>query len=241
MDFHHPGAGLFGTVEAAALGALYRHQRDGFGALTIQDVHRMAGTGSYETVRRVLRRLERVGIVQVHVLAAGRLHRLNRDHLGYHVIEAAMAMPEQLVARIAERLERWPAEVAHASLVGAFAEAWHGFPWTLADAAPWDEGPGAIELLVIHRSAGGADANTSASWDLVDEVQDWTGHRLVVHAFEHDDLRARIAARNPPDVMTRRSHAYVMVAGSEALVSLYARPRRAGALHVAQGGIEQVA
>ena len=150
MDLRDPAAGLFGRFEAVALRALYRHRLEGIGVLTIRDVHRMAGVGSYETIRRALRRLESIGIVGAQELPAGRVYRLNRDHLGYRVLEAAMEMPARLAHQMTAHLKRWPRRIGHASIVGAFARGWYGDLRPTLHHGPFEPGTETVDLFMVY-------------------------------------------------------------------------------------------
>ncbi|MFO7546574.1 MAG: hypothetical protein R6W77_13865 [Trueperaceae bacterium] len=165
MDLRDPAVGLFGRFEAVALRALYRHRLEGIGVLTIRDVHRMAGIGAYESIRRALRRLESFGIVGAQELPAGRVYRLNREHLGYSVLEAAMQMPAHLAQKMTAHLKRWPRRVGHASIVGSFARGWYGDLRPTLHHASFGPESETVDLFVVyaqdewtHANAGHANA-----------------------------------------------------------------------------------
>jgi hypothetical protein len=162
MDLRDPSVGLFGRFEAVALRALYRHRLEGIGVLTIRDVHRMAGIGSYESIRRALRRLESFGIVGAQELPAGRVYRLNREHLGYRVLEAAMEMPARLAQQMTAHLKRWPRRVGHASIVGAFARGWYGDLRPTLHHGPFDPETETVDLFVVYARAVQTPENAEA-------------------------------------------------------------------------------
>lgn len=192
MDLRDPAVGLFGRFEALALQVLFRHRQGGIGVLTVSDVHRRAGTGSYESIRRALRRLETLGIVWSQELPAGIVYRLNQDHLGYEVLEAAMAIPGRLVEDVRARLEQWPRRIDCAAIVGSFARGWYWEPRAKPAFEP-EEGAESetVDLLMVYAGAGrdvARDVRRGAGRDVARDV-DRDAVRDAARAAAHDAAR----------------------------------------------------
>lgn len=81
-------------------------------------VHRMAGSGSADGVRKVLIRLVGQGIVQAQAQPPAMLYRLNRDHLAAEPIVALARLRQVIIDRIATEVTAWDPPLLHASLFG---------------------------------------------------------------------------------------------------------------------------
>lgn len=85
MDWNHPEH-VFGTsLEPVILRVLWRTTSSMTGA----QVHRLAGTGSDQGVRRALERLVRFGIVRSRQAGRATLYSLNREHLAFPAVDGA--------------------------------------------------------------------------------------------------------------------------------------------------------
>jgi len=117
MDLAMPLAVVTPTLDAAVLHALADTTARASGA----QVHRMAGTGSPDGVRRVLTRLVAQGIVLAEEHPNATLYLLNRDHVAADAIVALTRLRSTIIDRITDAVSHWSPEPVHASLFGSFA------------------------------------------------------------------------------------------------------------------------
>lgn len=117
MESENPLAVVTPTLDAAVLRALAATT----GAATGAHVHRMAGAGSPDGVRRVLARLVLQGIVLAEDHAHATLYRLNRDHVATDAILELTRLKGKIVDRIRGEIDEWTLSPLHASLFGSFA------------------------------------------------------------------------------------------------------------------------
>src|SRR5674476_439999 len=117
MDLAMPLAVVTPTLDAAVLHALAATTARASGG----QVHRMAGTGSPDGVRRVLTRLVAQGIVLADQHPNATFYLLNRDHVAADAIVALTRLRTTIIDRITDALSSWSPEPVHASLFGSFA------------------------------------------------------------------------------------------------------------------------
>ena len=195
MDLAMPLAVVTPTLDAAVLHALAATTARASGAR----VHRMAGTGSPDGVRRVLARLVAQGIVLADEHPNATLYLLNRDHVAADAIVALTRLRTTIIDRITDALSRWSREPVHASLFGSFAR---GEATTTSD----------IDILVVIGQAGAADQDARATQidQLSADVLRWTGNRGHIVDPTPDILAAMIAADDPLLVSWRADHIHLM-------------------------------
>ena len=195
MDLAMPLAVVTPTLDAAVLHALAATTARASGA----QVHRMAGTGSPDGVRRVLTRLAAQGIVLTEVHPNATLYLLNRDHVAAEAIVALTRMRTTIIDRITDALSHWSPEPVHASLFGSFAR---GEATTASD----------IDILVVIGPAGTADQDARATQidQLSSDVLRWTGNRGHIVDPTADILSAMIAAEDPLLASWRADHIHLM-------------------------------
>ena len=195
MDLAMPLAVVTPTLDAAVLHALAATTARASGA----QVHRMAGTGSPDGVRRVLTRLVAQGIVLADEHPNATLYLLNRDHVAADAIVTLTRLRTAIIDRITEGLSRWSPEPLHASLFGSFAR---GEATTTSD----------IDILVVIGPAGAADQNARATQvdRLTADVLRWTGNRGHIVDPTPDILAAMVAAEDPLLVSWRADHIHLM-------------------------------
>ena len=191
MDLAMPLAVVTPTLDAAVLHALAATTARASGA----QVHRMAGTGSPDGVRRVLTRLVAQGIVLAEEHPNATLYLLNRDHVAADAIVALTRLRTIIIDRITDAVSHWSPEPAHASLFGSFAR---GEATTNSD----------IDILVVIGPAGTADQDARATQidQLSADVLKWTGNRGHIVDPTPDTLAAMIAAEDPLLVSWRTDH-----------------------------------
>ena len=195
MDLAMPLAVVTPTLDAAVLHALAATTTRASGA----QVHRMAGTGSPDGVRRVLTRLVAQGIVLAEEHPNATLYLLNRDHVAADAIVALTRLRTAIIDRITNALSCWSPEPLHASLFGSFAR---GEATTTSD----------IDILVVTAPSGAADQDARAAQidQLSADVLRWTGNRGHIVDPTPDTLAAMIAADDPLLVSWRADHIHLM-------------------------------
>jgi predicted nucleotidyltransferase len=162
------------------------------GLSTGAHVHRLAGTGSPDGVRKTLARLVRQGIVLVEEHGHANLYRLNRDHVAAAPILALTRLRGQILDNIIGAIGDWSVPPVHASLFGSFAR---------GDA---DEASD-IDILLVsepranHPEASGAQAETwQAQIDqLASDVHRWTGNHSQVVDITRNRLSSMVDSNDP--------------------------------------------
>ena len=195
MDLSMPLAVVTPTLDAAVLHALAATTAWTSGA----QVHRMAGAGSPDGVRRVLTRLVVQGIVLADAHPHATLYLLNRDHVAAGAIIALTRVRTTIIERITAALGGWSPQPVHASLFGSFAR---GEATTTSD----------IDVLVVISQAGSADPDASAAQidQLTTDILRWTGNRGHIVDPTPDTLGAMIAGDDPLVASWRAEHINVM-------------------------------
>ena len=195
MDLAMPLAVVTPTLDAAVLHALAATTARASGA----QVHRMAGTGSPDGVRRVLTRLAAQGIVLAEEHPNATFYLLNRDHVAADAIVTLTRLRTTIIDRITDALSHWSPEPVHASLFGSFAR---GEATTASD----------IDILVVIGPAGTADQDARATQidQLSADVLRWTGNRGHIVDPTPDILSAMIAGEDPLLASWRADHIHLM-------------------------------
>ncbi len=161
MDFRAPFSVVTPTLDGAVLAVLARSDR----ALSGRQVHRLAGHGSEEGVRKVLERLSGTGVVLRDDVGAAHLYRLNRNHLAAPHIEAIADLGADLVRHARSAIDGWKTPAVVALLFGSVARGEGG-----SDSD--------IDVLVVRRKDCDAD---DPQWrdqlnDLSEQLHDWSGN-----------------------------------------------------------------
>jgi len=195
MDLAMPLAVVTPTLDAAVLHALAATTARASGA----QVHRMAGTGSPDGVRRVLARLAAQGIVLAEEHPNATFYLLNRDHVAADAIVTLTRLRTTIIDRVTDAVSHWSPEPVHASLFGSFAR---GEATTTSD----------IDILVVIGPAGAADQDARATQidQLSADVLRWTGNRGHIVDPTPDILSAMIAAQDPLLASWRADHIHLM-------------------------------
>lgn len=164
MDHTNPLAVVTPSLDGPVLLALAATT----GAMSGADVHRAAGTGSSDGVRRVLARLVVQGIVVAETYRHATLYRLNRDHVAVPWIIELTRVRSTIVDRTRDAVTKWPIAPAHASLFGSFVRG-------EADASS------DIDILVVSESVDPEDDVWVEQVDrLAGLVRAWTGNRAHI-------------------------------------------------------------
>lgn len=182
MDLGRPIRSIIPTLDGPILEALAATTRP----MTGLEVHRRAGSGSPNGIRRVLARLVDQGVVLATEHASATFYVLNRNHLSWLAVDLLTQMRRMLIDRIRDEFKSWALPPLHASLFGSVARG---------------EGDASsdIDILIIRPDA--VDEDESPWADQVDalrsRVRSWTGNRC--QAFQIDATRlAEHAAVNDP-------------------------------------------
>jgi len=189
MDLSNPLAVVTPTLDAAVLQALAATT----GWATGANVHRLAGTGSDDGVRRVLGRLVDQGIVLDDQHSHATLYLLNRDHVAADAIITLTRLRGLIIDRIKGALESWSPVPVHASLFGSFART-----EATADSD--------IDLLVVTEPNSDPDMATEAVDQLATDIRKWTGNNAQIVDRNPDELAAMIASHDPLVASWRADH-----------------------------------
>jgi predicted nucleotidyltransferase len=193
MDLSNPLAVVTPTLDAAVLQALAATT----GWATGAHVHRLAGTGSDDGVRRVLARLVDQGIVLADQHSHATLYLLNRDHVAADAIVALTRLRGVIIDRIKGALESWSPVPVHAGLFGSFARG-----EATADSD--------IDLLVITEPKANPDMTAEAVDGLAADIRKWTGNNVQIVDRNTDELAAMIGPDDPLVASWRADHIDLM-------------------------------
>jgi hypothetical protein len=182
VDVSRPIRAVIPTLDGPVLQALAGTSRP----LTGLDVHRLAGVGSSQGVRRVLGRLAREGIVHDDHRGNAIYYVANREHLAWPAIDILAGLRVALRSRLAEEIGDWPIPAIHASMFGSAARG-------DGDAAS------DIDVLLVEPDIDvGQDAAWQAQVDaLREQVRALTGNRCHAFVVTRDRLADYVAASDP--------------------------------------------
>ena len=181
MDLSQPLALVTPTLDAAVLMELAATT----GWLTGGEVHRRAGSGSRDGVRRVLLRLAEQGIVIAQEQSYATLFLLNRDHVGAEAVIALTRVRDEIVNRIRTAIESWAEPARSASLFGSFAR---GEADSRSD----------IDILVVRGEPAGDDELWAGQIDALGvDTQRWTGNSAHIVVPSPSTLKQMVAADDP--------------------------------------------
>lgn len=181
MDLSVPLAVVTPTLDAAVLQALAATTSWSSGA----QVHRAAGRGSVDGVRKVLIRLVGQGIVQAQEQPPSTLYRLNREHVAAEAVLALARLRQVIIDRIVGEVSVWDPPLLHAGLFGSFARG-------EADSAS------DIDILLIPVGEDAARPGVEeAAARLAKDVYAWTGNRAHILTPTLDVVASMVAASDP--------------------------------------------
>ena len=182
MDLSTPLAVVTPTLDAAVLQALSATTSWASGA----QVHRVAGAGSADGVRKVLIRLVGQGVVEAQEQPPATLYRLNREHVAADGIVALTRLRQLIIDRIAAEVSAWDPPLVHASLFGSFAR---------GDADAGSD----IDILLIPGMGDEAEGPTldEATARLAKSVYAWTGNRAHIVTPTLERVASMDAAGDP--------------------------------------------
>lgn len=185
MDWRSPIGALIPGLEGPVLEALWRSTVP----VTGGDVWRMASTGSYPGVRLALGRLAAQGVVTARRSGSAILYELNREHLAYPALAAALTAYDP-VAGLSARLRELVA--AHDD-EGRYDLRLAIFGSVARRDADLDSD---LDLLLVH-----PDEQASRAEGLADELRAraalWTGNQVQVVCVSMSAMRTAVEARDP--------------------------------------------
>jgi predicted nucleotidyltransferase len=175
VDLSEPIAAIVPTLDGPALRVLAATSA----SASARELHRRAGVGSEDGLRRSLNRLTHQGVVTAERVGQSVQYLLNREHVAFPAVELLVGMRRELLARIAEHTRSWePAP----RFVGVYGSAARGDGDAESD----------IDLLVI---AEAVDDDAVAS--LADRVVAWSGNRASITVLTPTELAEAHTAREP--------------------------------------------
>jgi predicted nucleotidyltransferase len=194
MDLSRPLAVVTPTLDAAVLHALAATTAWASGA----QVHRLAGAGSSDGVRKVLARLVEQGIVLADEHPHATLYVLNRDHVAAGPIVALTRLRADIVNRITAAVTDWQPPLAHASLFGSFAR---GEATTASDID--------VLLILAPDAADDIESRTAQLDRLAADIRTWTGNRAQIIAITLGTLTGMITDNDPLVDSWRADHVHL--------------------------------
>jgi hypothetical protein len=182
VDVSHPIRALVPTLDGPALEVLARTTRP----LTGREIHRLAGTGSPNGIRRALARLIDQGVVRAEERAGAVFYWANREHLAWPAVEIVAGLRVSLLDRLRSEFEAWSPPPIHASLFGSTAR---------ADGDARSD----VDILLIRPSDVAEDDSPWAEQvdRLREQVQVWTGNRCQPFQIDLDRLADHVRAGDP--------------------------------------------
>jgi predicted nucleotidyltransferase len=204
MDVSHPYRVISHPLDGAVLHVLTGTTQ----GISGRRVAELSGNAQ-EGVRKALRRLAEVGIVEQQEAGNAILYSFNRRHLAAPAVEQLTDLRRALLTRLAETLSAWTSPPLHASLFGSAAR---GDGDSSSD----------IDLFVVRPDSVEAD---DRAWReqierLPGEVRDWTGNHANVVEVPESAL-ADLRRRRPAVVDSLETDALTLV-GAEAAALLEA-------------------
>lgn len=159
MHLGSPLSTLTGHLDAAVIRVLARTHT----TLNGRQIHRLAGVGSPFGINSALSRLVSGGLATASIKPHATLYRLNRDHILWPTVEAALGALAELRSRIQRyAAEHGPAEVT-VILFGSVAR---------GDATSDSD----VDLLVIVPDDTTNEESDSFIYELSERVRMWTGN-----------------------------------------------------------------
>lgn len=189
MDWRNPITALFPGLDGNVLDHLWRVNEP----RTASQVHRAARVGSLSGIRRALERLTRQGVVTARGAGNVILHELNRDHLAYPAIDAALSAYEpfqELSRRLADLGQTHSAELHRTPTIAIYGSVARG------DAAPESD----LDLLLVIDDDMPETVADELEAQLRRMGERWTGNRVHVFRCTPDWI---VRARSMKDPLLR--------------------------------------
>lgn len=199
------------TLDGQILEVLSRTTRP----LTGAEIHRIAGTGSENGIRKALARLSAQGVVTADERGRAIFYVGNREHLAWPAVELLSALRAGLLDRLRHELMSWSPAPVHASLFGSAARG---------------DGDATSDIDVLLVRPDGIDEDESPWADQVDRLRDlvrrWTGNHCQTFQLDRDRLAEHVRADDPLVDGWKRDG--IHMAGSSLAEQLRQLPDRSG-------------
>jgi DNA-binding Lrp family transcriptional regulator len=141
---------------------------------------------SPEGVRKVLRGLERHGLVEAIEVPPARRYRLNHDHVASEAVAALSGLRARLFERIAEVVTGWDPQPVNVTVYGSAAR---GDGDLDSD----------IDVLVVapdEAVPGGYTWDGTAGGELLSRLHAWTGNHAELTEYSLSEVRAMARAHH---------------------------------------------
>lgn len=182
MDLSRPHRILQSGVDAEVLRVLAGSRS----AMSGRQVARLSRDGSPETVLRSLRRLSRLGVLDVTEAGRALMYSFNREHLAAPAIEILVSLRQRIIDALVAEVSGLDPPPLGATLFGSTARGDGGID---SD----------IDLLIVHSALSSRDAWDDQVDALSGRVRRMTGNPVSVHDIGREDL-SRLARERPPIV-----------------------------------------
>ncbi|MFE6966711.1 nucleotidyltransferase domain-containing protein [Agromyces sp. NPDC057679] len=193
MDLSSPLATLTSPVEAGILKVLARADTEFSG----RQVHRLSGVGSAPGVWKALQRLSESGLVHARQRPSETLYSLNREHLLFPAIEAALAAEQTLFDRMRTFTEEHAPEGTSVSVFGSVSRR--------------EAGPGSdVDLVVTFPDDVDEDTASQFRDDLAVAIERWTGNAASIIALPETDAKTQLGSHEPIFVSMKRDAVYLV-------------------------------
>lgn len=171
MQLQHPLRTITPTIDGDVLRVLARSDA----WFTVARIRTLAGSGSPEGIRRVLRRLAEQGVVDTQAAGKAALHRLNREHLAAPAILQLAHLDRELHDRIRAALAGFRVAPRYAVLFGSGARL--------------SMGPESDLDLLLVRDGPDSDEWSDDIAELTRRIHRWTGNDPRLIDYPRDDIR----------------------------------------------------
>lgn len=193
MQLQHPLRSVTPTIDGDVLRVLARAD-SWFAASRLRA---LAGTGSPEGIRKVLKRLVDQGVVDTQRAGKAFLYRLNREHLAAPAIIELAHLDDTFRDRTREAIEQFQVKPVYAFLFGSAAR---GMMREDSD----------IDIVLVR------DEITVDRWEsdvqtLRDKIHRWTGNDPRVIVYDRNDI---LGARDDEPVLESIATEGVALVGS---------------------------
>ncbi|MFD2339911.1 MULTISPECIES: hypothetical protein [Clavibacter] len=175
MQLQHP----FRTITPTIDGDVLRVLAGSDSWFTVARIRSLAGSGSPEGIRRVLRRLAEQGVVDTQPAGKAVLHKLNRDHLAAPAILDLSRLDRELHDRIRAALAAFRVAPRFAVLFGSGAR--------LSMRLDSD-----LDLLLVRDRPASDEWSDDVS-ELTRRIHRWTGNDPRIIEYGRDDIRGAAA------------------------------------------------
>jgi len=175
MQLQHP----FRTITPTIDGDVLRVLAGSDSWFTVARIRSLAGSGSPEGIRRVLRRLAEQGVVDTQPAGKAVLHKLNRDHLAAPAILDLSRLDRELHDRIRATLAAFRVAPRFAVLFGSGAR--------LSMRLDSD-----LDLLLVRDRPASDEWSDDVS-ELTRRIHRWTGNDPRIIEYGRDDIRGAAA------------------------------------------------